>query len=37
MLIDYQRINKIKVEVNSYYVLKKGVRYCVFGSTFLPL
>lgn len=37
MLKDYQRINEMKIEVNSYYVLKKGVRYSVFGSTFLPL
>lgn len=37
MLIEYERINEMKIEVNSYYVLQKGVRYNVFGSTFLPL
>lgn len=29
--------HEMKTEVNGYYVLKKGVRYSVFGSTFLPL
>lgn len=33
----YKRIHEMKTEVNGYYVLKKGFRYSVFGSTFLRL